>query len=82
MLSVLLNIALPHLQPYEFVDQQDWLKICYQSLPSREIGQYYVYGSHNQDIDIPQGLFLCRLTQQQLLAVAGASNNKRLFVSY
>jgi ribosomal protein L11 methyltransferase len=31
----------------ESVDNADWLSVCYQQLEPRQLGRYYVYGSHN-----------------------------------
>lgn len=31
----------------EAVDNTDWLSVCYAQLEPRQLGRYYVYGSHN-----------------------------------
>lgn len=47
-LSALLEIPVP-VFTIEEVDNADWLSVCYQQLEPRQLGRYYVYGSHNSD---------------------------------
>jgi len=54
-LSELLRVPSPILTVC-VVDNTDWLLTCYQSMPARTVGDFYVYGSHIQDA-LPTGLF-------------------------
>ncbi len=56
MVARLLSIDQPSIQSCEPVDHQDWLSVCYQQLAPRTIGDYYVYGSHDKTVDVPEGL--------------------------
>jgi ribosomal protein L11 methyltransferase len=47
-LAALLEIPVP-VFTIEEVDNADWLSVCYQQLEPRQLGRYYVYGSHNPD---------------------------------
>lgn len=44
----LINLPAPELS-ITMVDNTDWLVACYQSMPARTIGNFYVYGSHITD---------------------------------
>lgn len=55
-LAALLSIAKPSLDSCQLVDHQDWLSVCYQHLPPRTLGSYYVYGSHDTPVSVPEGL--------------------------
>ncbi|MES2252494.1 MAG: 50S ribosomal protein L11 methyltransferase [Pseudomonadota bacterium] len=54
-LSDLLGVASPVLT-LSIVDNTDWLLTCYQSMPARTVGDFYVYGSHIEEAP-PTGLF-------------------------
>lgn len=47
-LAALLEIPVPTFK-IEEVDNSDWLSVCYQQLEPRQLGRYYVYGSHKPD---------------------------------
>ncbi len=47
-LTTLLNTADPTVT-LSLVDNTDWLSTCYQSLPARIAGDFYIYGSHITD---------------------------------
>jgi ribosomal protein L11 methyltransferase len=53
-LSDLLGVPAPVLSLSQ-VDNTDWLLTCYQSMPARIVGDFYVYGSHIEDMP-PKGL--------------------------
>jgi ribosomal protein L11 methyltransferase len=53
-LSDLLGVPAPALS-LSPVDNTDWLLTCYQSMPARIVGDFYVYGSHIEDMP-PKGL--------------------------
>lgn len=53
-LSDLLGVPSPILS-LSIVDNTDWLSTCYQSMPARIIGDFYVYGSHIEEAP-PTGL--------------------------
>ncbi len=56
MMAALLGIKTPVLLSCQPVDNQDWLEKCYQELSPQKIGDYYIYGSHDQDkVDVPAG---------------------------
>jgi ribosomal protein L11 methyltransferase len=44
-LMQLMNVPTPVLS-LSLVDNTDWLTACYQSMPARTIGDFFVYGSH------------------------------------
>jgi len=46
ILSALLGVPVPTLT-LDPVDNTDWLSVCYQHLAPRQLGRYYVFGSHN-----------------------------------
>ena len=48
-LSELLDVQAPVLS-LSVVDNTDWLLTCYQSMPARIVGDFYVYGSHIDDV--------------------------------
>lgn len=56
MMANLLPIAPPFVHFCKPVEHQDWLNTCYQQLAPRIIGNYYVYGSHDSTVVIPEGL--------------------------
>lgn len=47
-LMQVMNLPIP-LVSLNIVDNTDWLIACYQSMPARTIGEFYVYGSHITD---------------------------------
>jgi len=51
-----IHIQRPYIQSCKPVDHQDWLQVCYNQLSPKIISEFFIYGSHNKDIEIPQGL--------------------------
>jgi ribosomal protein L11 methyltransferase len=51
----LLEIAAPVLSLNE-VDNTDWLLTCYQNMPPKTAGDFYIYGSHVKEF-IPENFF-------------------------
>lgn len=45
-LSTLFGFSVPTIT-IDPVDNTDWLSVCYAQLEPRQLGRYYVYGSHN-----------------------------------
>ncbi len=53
-LAELVNIDAPTLT-LTIVDNNDWLTACYQSMPARTVGDFYIYGTHITETP-PSGL--------------------------